>query len=505
MAKVYLARHSILETRHAIKVLDPAYRANPEVRQRFLDEARIQASQLDHPNIVKVVNIVATPDHAALVLELVDGGNLDGEIATLKQNPAEIRRVMLAVLDAVGHAHSKGIIHRDLKPGNVLLAGSARTPKVTDFGIAKTMGSSTAKKSTHADTRMGTLTYSSPEQFRRAKDVTPRSDVFSLGAMLYEMATGEPAFAGESDYDVMDAIVKGTYAPPEERYPAIDPVIASVIRKAIDPDPAKRFASCEEMAAALRGTPAVHETKPAPAAPAAPPSSAPSPPSAPVPAPAAQAAAAPSAPVPQESSRPVPAEPPASSPSRGKMSWTVGGFVVVAVGAVIALVATQRGDDTAAAPLRDAAPALAVAIDAPVDAPLDASIDAPPDVRVGAPCTGKWRTYNSTTVFDASVTVDENAKRCVALTVETRSGRAMRINECKTAGLKTCPTEGGVLKGQWSCVEEVYSDGSRSMLTGSVTFSCTDNQLSIDITVRSSIPLNGSNTWGRIKDTMTAD
>ncbi len=258
MAKVYRARHAILETVHAIKVLDPSYRANPEARSRFLDEAKIQAKHLDHENIVKVTNIVATADHAALVMELVEGPGLEGKLAELKSQPAELKRIMLGVLDAVGYAHAAGIIHRDLKPANVLLArkGGILIPKVTDFGIAKVLAAEPGKggkKSTHGGARMGTLSYSSPEQIRRAKDVTARSDVFSLGVMLYEMATGEMAFGGDSDYDVMENIVNGRYEPPERRFDKIDPVIAAVIQRAMKTDPAARFASCAEMAAALRG------------------------------------------------------------------------------------------------------------------------------------------------------------------------------------------------------------------------------------------------------------
>jgi hypothetical protein len=256
MATVYRARHTVLDTLHAIKVLDPAYRVRPEARQRFLDEARIQAKHLDHPNIVKVTNIVATPEHAALVMELASAGNLEAELHALVDRPDEIRRIMLAVLDAVGHAHAAGIIHRDLKPANVLLArkDGVLIPKVTDFGIAKVAAevAGKGKRSTHGDARMGTLGYMSPEQVRRAKDVTVRSDIFSLGAMLYELATGEQPFTGESDYDVMESVVNGRYPDPAAIHEGIDPGIAAVIRRALALDPADRYASCAEMAAALR-------------------------------------------------------------------------------------------------------------------------------------------------------------------------------------------------------------------------------------------------------------
>ena len=259
MATVYRARHAILETKHALKVLHPMYRENADVRQRFLDEAKLQAKQLDHANIVKVSNIVATPEHAALVMELVEGTSLDAKIGVLKGQSAEIKRLMGGILEGVQHAHEAGVIHRDLKPANILLADRKGTlvPKVTDFGIAKvTAGDAaakTSKKSTHADARMGTLHYMSPEQVKRSKDVTPRSDVYSLGAVLYEMATGVVPFDGENDYDVMENIVNGRYEAPETRVPEIDPVIARVIRKALAKAPAERYASCAEMAAELRG------------------------------------------------------------------------------------------------------------------------------------------------------------------------------------------------------------------------------------------------------------
>ncbi len=265
MARVYKARHSFLETVHALKILDPKYRANPEVRKRFLDEAKIQAKHLDHPNIVKVTNIVATRDVAALVMEYIDGASLDHFIQELKAPPSAetIRKLMLPVLAGVGHAHAGGVVHRDIKPANILLQkgdGEGNfIPKVTDFGIAKVIegdatGAGTAsKKSTHADARMGTLAYMSPEQIRKAKSVTARSDIFSLGALLYELATRHTAFDGDSDFDVMEKIVRGAYEPPERRSTGLDVIVAACINKALQPDPAHRFASCDEFARALKG------------------------------------------------------------------------------------------------------------------------------------------------------------------------------------------------------------------------------------------------------------
>jgi eukaryotic-like serine/threonine-protein kinase len=254
MARVYRGRHRHLETEHAIKVLDPSYRQVPEARQRFLDEAKIQAKLLAHPNIVKVTNIVATPEHAALVMDLIDGPSLEDVIEALPGNPDEIRRIMLGILAAVGHAHRCGVIHRDLKPGNVLLDGPARIPRVTDFGIAKvTTGAYVPSSSTGGGARMGTLPYMSPEQIKGARDVTLRSDVFALGIVLYEMATGGLPFRGTSDYELMDSIVCGRYFLPR----VIDPRISRVIKRALQPDPARRYATCEEMAADLEARSAI--------------------------------------------------------------------------------------------------------------------------------------------------------------------------------------------------------------------------------------------------------
>jgi hypothetical protein len=260
MAKVYRARHAVLDTLHALKVLDAEFRTNAEARRRFLDEAKIQAKHLQHPNIVKVTNIVATADAAALVMELVEGGSLEAFIERRKTpcGTDDFLALAVPILDAIGHAHDAGIIHRDIKPANVLLrkTDGRLVPAITDFGIAKVTDTSgpIAKKHTHHEARMGTLGYISPEQIRKAKDVTTRSDIFSLGAMFYELATGRVPFDGDSDFDIMEKIVHGNYEPPERLAdPKLPARICAAIRKALETTPEKRFASCREFSAALTG------------------------------------------------------------------------------------------------------------------------------------------------------------------------------------------------------------------------------------------------------------
>ncbi len=257
MARIYRVRHAVLQTQFALKVLEPAYRERSELRARFLSEAMIGA-KLHHPHIVRVTDTISTPEVAGIVMELVRGPNLETYIRSLSKPPsaATIRALFVPVLEAVAEAHRQGIVHRDLKPANILLepTGGGHHPKVTDFGIAKVTDAArelvNKKGSTHADARMGTLAYMSPEQIRHAKEVTVRSDIFSLGATLYELATLQVAFNGDSDYEIMHQIVEGRFAPLEQ-ISGVDPLIAAAITKALQPDPERRFANCERFIRAL--------------------------------------------------------------------------------------------------------------------------------------------------------------------------------------------------------------------------------------------------------------
>lgn len=278
MARLYRVRHAVLQTQHALKVLEPAYREKAELRTRFLNEAMIGA-KLHHPNIVRVTDVVSTPEVAGILMDLVAGPNLETYIRSLTIPPsaATIRALFGPVLEAVAEAHKQGIVHRDLKPANILLepVGRGYCPKVTDFGIAKVTDAArelvNKKGSTHADARMGTLAYMSPEQIRHAKEVTARSDIFSLGATLYELATLRVAFTGNSDYEIMHQIVEGRYIP-IDKIAGVDPVIAAAITKALQPDPERRFANCDRF---IRALSAPHVDSASPAKPLPPPAAPP--------------------------------------------------------------------------------------------------------------------------------------------------------------------------------------------------------------------------------------
>lgn len=258
MARVYRVRHRILGSVHALKVLDPELAVNGELRARFLEEGRIQA-QLRHPNIVAVTDIVAAPGVAGLVMDFLEGQSLETFIDAREGRPPsadEVRDIFRQVLAGVGFAHAQGYVHRDLKPSNIFLqqVHGRRVARILDFGIAKAPGAE-GKRATRTGARLGTPHYMSPEQVKDPRDTTPRSDVFSLGVTLYELATGRRCFDGDSEFLVMRSIVQGEFLSAEQVYPGIDPGLAAVIRKAMAPEPEQRFASCEAFAAALDAPP----------------------------------------------------------------------------------------------------------------------------------------------------------------------------------------------------------------------------------------------------------
>jgi serine/threonine-protein kinase len=257
MAAVYQVRHLGLDSLHALKVLNPELARSDDLRGRFLAEGRIQA-RLRHPHIVQVTEIVTSPV-AGLVMDYVEGPTL-GDFCradpTPGLEPALLLEVFLPVLDAVEEAHRHNVVHRDLKPDNIIIGRDSRgrlQPKVTDFGIAKVLEAELGggKARTQTGTRMGTLLYMSPEQIRGASEVDARADIFSLGAILYEAATGQVAFDAPSDYETMRRIVEGDLGPLERVVGGLPPVIAGCIRKALAVDPAERFQDCASFRAAL--------------------------------------------------------------------------------------------------------------------------------------------------------------------------------------------------------------------------------------------------------------
>lgn len=270
MAYVYKARHRILDHWCALKVLDPVLVREPDMRERFLQEGRIQ-SRLRHPSIVAVTDVVVAPGVAGLVAEFVDGPSLAELIESRRSSHGteEARAIFLPILDALSYAHREGVIHRDIKPENILLErtntsgrwilpgsspGFGYLPKLADFGIAKVMeqlGGAAKKGVTRLGARLGTVNYMSPEQIRSPRDVDASSDLFSLAATLYEFVTGEVPFRADSEYDTQRMIVDGAFRPPRELRRDLDPVLEECIVKGLAPDRSGRFQDADSFTRAL--------------------------------------------------------------------------------------------------------------------------------------------------------------------------------------------------------------------------------------------------------------
>ena len=253
MAIVYRVRHIHLGTFHALKILTLASRS---IRERLLQEGRIQAT-LRHPNIVSVTDVVVVDGAPGLVLELIDGPSLEALLSQHRLTIEQVDALAQGILAGVDHAHRNGLIHRDLKPANILLAvtDAGLVPKVTDFGLAKLFAGEggPALGRTRSGTTMGTPAYMAPEQVRDSKGVDKRADVFSLGAILYEMVGGVRAFDGEDIVHIFNALTTGTYVPIKERAPDLPERMVAAIAGALQVDRDKRIPDVETLLATWRG------------------------------------------------------------------------------------------------------------------------------------------------------------------------------------------------------------------------------------------------------------
>jgi len=246
MGIVYQGMHTKLEQLVAIKVLSPEFCENAAMRERFVQEAKLQV-KLSHPNVVNILNYLEDNRNIYLIMEYVQGENLE---ALLKRSGAlpvtECCRITAGVLDALDFMHRQGIIHRDIKPSNIMITDSGQI-KVTDFGIAKATGE---KGLTRTGTQLGTVWYMSPEQIR-GTEVNAGSDIYALGVTLFQMATGKVPFYSDSDFDIMKAHVEQPPPDPEILNPLISPVMAHIILKALAKECKNRYCSAAEFKNAL--------------------------------------------------------------------------------------------------------------------------------------------------------------------------------------------------------------------------------------------------------------
>jgi serine/threonine protein kinase len=241
MASVYEGIHEKLGTKVAIKILSPILARNPQLRQRFENEANFMAS-LSHPHITRVLDVEEQDDTLAIIMELLEGEDLDVRVKrTGPLSTTEVKMIFTQVLNAFDYAHSKGIVHRDIKPANIFIDKNNQV-KILDFGIAKLFG--TGNEMTQTGTQMGTPVYMSPEQVRGEKSIDHRSDIYALGVTLYFTLTGKAPYesAEESSFEIFTKIVN-------EPIPTLsdNPTFDAIIQKAASKDRNARYQSVEEM------------------------------------------------------------------------------------------------------------------------------------------------------------------------------------------------------------------------------------------------------------------
>lgn len=247
---VYRVRHTTLGTIHALKVLAWAH---PQLQARLLSEGRAQAS-VHHENIVMVTDLLEVDGLPALLMEVVDGCDLEEWLEHQEPSVAEVEGLFRQILDGVAAAHSRGIVHRDLKPANVLMArdGDRWVPKVTDFGLAKWVEGDLGL--TNTGITMGTPHYMAPEQIRNAREVDHRADIFALGCLLYQMLSGRLPHDGPDALAVLNTVASGDVPPIEQVCPDVPPRLAHVVRASMAVDPDDRLQTCADVRACLDGT-----------------------------------------------------------------------------------------------------------------------------------------------------------------------------------------------------------------------------------------------------------
>jgi tetratricopeptide (TPR) repeat protein len=247
MGVVYEAEDLRLHRTVALKFLPAGLTADAEARERFIHEART-ASSLDHPNICTIHDVDESEDGGLYIaMACYKGESLKDRIARGGLAPAEAIRIAAEVAEGLAKAHENGIVHRDVKPGNIMVTSDGLA-KILDFGLAKLAGEA---RMTQPGTTVGTVAYMSPEQ-AQGDAVDARTDLWSLGVILYEMAAGSLPFGRDSERAVLHAIVHEEPKAVKDLRPGFPAEIAGVIRKALAKDPGRRYASAGEMAADLR-------------------------------------------------------------------------------------------------------------------------------------------------------------------------------------------------------------------------------------------------------------
>jgi serine/threonine protein kinase len=255
MGVVYKARQLGLNRIVALKMILHGGHASPTDLMRFKIEAEAVAA-LQHPNIVQIHEIGEREGRPFFSLEFCGGGSLQQRLDREPQQPTVAATLIERLARAVDSAHRRGIVHRDLKPANILIAEPPTTPlerctlKITDFGLAKRLQDE--QQQTRSLDILGTPAYMAPEQAHGSKDVGPLADVYALGAILYDLLTGQPPFKGNTVLDTLDLVRKAEPVPPARLRPNCPRDLQTICLKCLQKDPAKRYASALDLADDLR-------------------------------------------------------------------------------------------------------------------------------------------------------------------------------------------------------------------------------------------------------------
>ncbi|MFH1833467.1 MAG: bifunctional serine/threonine-protein kinase/formylglycine-generating enzyme family protein, partial [bacterium] len=241
MGVVYKAEDTHLNRRVAIKFLSPELSRQPEAKARFIHEAQA-ASSLEHHNICTIHEIGQEDDQLYVVMTCYEGQTLRDRMGRGRLKVQEAVEITIQIAQGLTKAHHKGIIHRDIKPSNVFITGDGIV-KIIDFGLAKLADHT---RVTRAGTTLGTVAYMSPEQ-ARGEDVDPRSDIWSLGVILYEMLSGRLPFAGGHEQALIYAILNERPSPIRQALPLVLVEVERVLSRALQKDPCQRYPSAEEM------------------------------------------------------------------------------------------------------------------------------------------------------------------------------------------------------------------------------------------------------------------
>ncbi len=396
MGRVYLAVHPDIGSRVAVKVLSRDCADNRDLVERFFAEARA-VNLIRHENIVNVIDLATLPDgRPYIIMEYLDGAPLSHIFEQRGAMPlGSLARLCGEVLDALGAAHAKAVVHRDLKPDNIFITPSGRA-KVLDFGIAKLIPEMGGKSGpTRTGSLLGTPHYMAPEQ-AMAKQVDARTDIYAMGVILYEGATGHKPFVADSLFDLLRKHVDEPPSPPHYLRQDLPSVYEALILRALEKDPAARFQSAAELSNALAAaTQALPAEAWVPIGPGESSASRIGPPSQPTPSGSAR-------PYPDLGHLPTASATPIPTPSSGEMApapqpkrtsrapiWIGASIGIAAVAVAVILVVVSRSD-TGSTVSASASPSLASDAGsgsgpAPVPAPAHTPVPAPAHTPVPAP------------------------------------------------------------------------------------------------------------------------